>query len=169
MATSTLPSSNVAPHQLSLVPLHANTPAAFVRWLFANILAALNRLDLTTSPAPTIARLKRHRWSLREDYPYAIQAFIWLVCLCVMEAPGFPLKLLIPIGYVLITTIPVLGQFFFPATPILTWLITFYSCRYIPASWRPSIHVALLPTLESVRPTPPSLARSLDALGSLRS
>jgi hypothetical protein len=39
---------------------------------------------------------------------------------------------------------------FFPALPILTWVITFFSSRFIPVEYRPSISVSLLPTLESV-------------------
>ena len=37
-----------------------------------------------------------------------------------------------------------------PATPFFACLITFYTCRFIPPSWRPAIFVSLLPTLEAV-------------------
>jgi hypothetical protein len=43
-----------------------------------------------------------------------------------------------------------LGLSFFPAMPILTWVLTFFSSRFIPVGYRPPISVSLLPTLESV-------------------
>jgi membrane-associated phospholipid phosphatase len=42
------------------------------------------------------------------------------------------------------------SQFFIPATPVFAWLITFYTSRFIPESYRPTVSVSLLPTLESV-------------------
>ncbi|CED84472.1 Phosphatidic acid phosphatase type 2/haloperoxidase [Phaffia rhodozyma] len=143
-------SSTLPPHQQSLIPLSSRTSAGFIRYLLQNIINALKRLNTQTSPSVTIQKLQRHRWSLRKDYPYAIQAAVWVFSLYVMEAPRFPFKLIIPVVYAIITMVPILGQFFFPATPILTWLILFYSSRYIPENWRPAVHVSLLPTLESV-------------------
>ncbi|KAF7789146.1 hypothetical protein EIP86_000083 [Pleurotus ostreatoroseus] len=67
-----------------------------------------------------------------------------------MQVPGFPLKLLIPILYAILLLVPLTCQFFLPATPVVSWLLAFYSNRFIPASYRPWISVVLLPTLESV-------------------
>ncbi|KNZ80471.1 Inositol phosphorylceramide synthase [Termitomyces sp. J132] len=67
-----------------------------------------------------------------------------------MYEPGFPMKLVIPVLWSLVLLVPLTSQFFLPATPILMWLITYYSSRFIPTSWRPNISVSLLPTLESV-------------------
>ncbi|KZT00112.1 PAP2-domain-containing protein [Laetiporus sulphureus 93-53] len=67
-----------------------------------------------------------------------------------MRAPGFPLKLLIPILYAIVLIIPLTSQLFIPATPVFAWLLTYYSSKFIPAPWRPGISVVLLPTLESV-------------------
>ncbi|KZP22890.1 PAP2-domain-containing protein [Athelia psychrophila] len=76
-----------------------------------------------------------------------INAIFWLY---LMKAPGFPLKLGIPILYTIALLIPLTSQFFIPATPVFSWLITFYSSQFTPVSWRPTISVALLPALESV-------------------
>lgn len=46
--------------------------------------------------------------------------------------------------------VPLTSQFFLPATPVFSWLITYYSSRYIPVEWRPAVSVTTLPTLESV-------------------
>jgi len=120
-----------------------------VRWLLLNIFAALKRLDLSLNPSHTFVKLRRHRWSFKSDYPYLIMAFFASVSLYFMDAsPLF--KLFIPLVYIIITTVPFLGQFFFPGTPVLAWVITFFCARYVPTEWRPEVHVALLPTLESV-------------------
>jgi hypothetical protein len=63
---------------------------------------------------------------------------------------ALPLKLGIPIAWFTAVLFPITGQFVLPATPILVWLFTFFSARFIPSTHRPNIHVALLPALESV-------------------
>jgi hypothetical protein len=142
-------SSSTPYHQLHIIPPTSRTPLGFFRYLLANILSALSRLQTSLSPSLTLSRIRSHPFRLKNDYPHLILYSFWLLSLFVMETPSFPSKLLIPLIYGTLVLIPVTSQFFFPATPILTWLITFYSCRYIPPSYRPSIHVALLPTLES--------------------
>ncbi|KAF8315847.1 PAP2-domain-containing protein [Clavulina sp. PMI_390] len=66
-----------------------------------------------------------------------------------MQAPMI-IRLGIPILYITAITLPITSQFFFPALPIFTWLITFFTSRFIPVEYRPPISVSLLPTLESV-------------------
>jgi hypothetical protein len=60
------------------------------------------------------------------------------------------MKLAIPTLWTTAVLLPITSQFFWPATPVLSWVILFFSARYIPADSRPAIHVALLPALESV-------------------
>ena len=67
-----------------------------------------------------------------------------------MRSPAFPLKLFIPVLYLLALLIPLTSQFFVPATPVFAWVLTFFTSRFIPSVYRPSISVSLLPTLESV-------------------
>jgi hypothetical protein len=133
----------------SVIPMQGRLPAAFVRYLFANIFNALRRLDLTLSPAVTIRKLRRRRWSLRTDYGWILLALEATLLLYVMKSPPL-VKLLIPAGYAFITLVPFLGQFFVPGTYVLAWVLLFFSSKDIPVSWRPAVHVALLPTLESV-------------------
>ncbi|KAI8444290.1 hypothetical protein BY996DRAFT_6806889 [Phakopsora pachyrhizi] len=62
------------------------------------------------------------------------------------------LKILVVIAYTTALLVPLTSQFFFPASPIFTWVILYFSNRYIPMSFRSNIHiwVSILPTLESV-------------------
>jgi membrane-associated phospholipid phosphatase len=67
-----------------------------------------------------------------------------------MQEPGFPVKLVIPVLYAIALLIPFTSQFFIPATPVFAYLLSFYSNRFIPEKYRPTVSVSLLPTLESV-------------------
>jgi membrane-associated phospholipid phosphatase len=78
---------------------------------------------------------------------HAALATFWFT---VMQHPGFPIKLLIPSLWIIALLVPLTSQFFVPATPIFSYLLSFYSSRFIPEPWRPDISVALLPTLEYV-------------------
>jgi hypothetical protein len=111
--------------------------------------AAVSRLDRSLDPRQTILRLRAHRWCTRDGvYLFHIaNATFWLV---LMEVPRFPYKLAIPLLYTVALLVPLTSQFFLPATPVFSWLLTYYSNRFTPAAWRPPISVSLLPTLESV-------------------
>lgn len=111
--------------------------------------AAVSRLDKSLDPRQTILRLRAHRWCTRDSiYLFHIaNATFWLV---LMQAPRFPYKLAIPLLYTVALLVPLTSQFFLPATPVFSWLLTYYSNRFTPATWRPPISVSLLPTLESV-------------------
>ncbi|TFK61801.1 inositolphosphorylceramide synthase [Pluteus cervinus] len=112
-------------------------------------LAAVGRLDKQLSPMITLNKLKAHQFTLSDSvYIFHIGlATFWLV---LMEVPGFPTKLIIPIAWIIALLVPLTSQFFVPATPIFSYLMSFYSSRFIPTPWRPAISVSLLPTLESV-------------------
>ena len=124
--------------------------AKSLQFVWTAFVAAVARLDKSLSPSQMIHRLHQHSFTL-SDYIYTS----FIVCLFtfwlyLMQVPGFPTKLLIPILYISALSVPLTAQFFIPATPIFAWLLTFYSSRYIPVSWRPNVSVVLLPTLESV-------------------
>ncbi|KAF8530484.1 PAP2-domain-containing protein [Hysterangium stoloniferum] len=121
--------------------MRPNTPAKALKTLYTAFINAVSTLDTSFSPRLTISRLKTHKYTLLDG------AIFWLV---VMEEPSFPTKLIIPLLYGLALLIPITSQFFLPAIPIFAWLLTFYTSRYIPTSYRPAISVSLLPTLESV-------------------
>ena len=111
--------------------------------------AAVARLDKSLDPRQTILRLKGHKWRIGDSVYifHIVNATFWLI---LMQAPAFPYKLAIPLLYAAALLVPLTSQFFLPATPVFSWLLTFYSNRFTPAAWRPSISVSLLPTLESV-------------------
>ena len=117
--------------------------------VWAAFLAAVGRLDKSLSPSDTIQRFKKHNFTLA-DTVYLFHIFLATFWLAIMQAPGFPLKLLIPLLYSILLLVPLTCQFFLPAAPVLSWVLAFYSNRFIPSAFRPTISVVLLPTLESV-------------------
>lgn len=117
--------------------------------VLAALKAAVGRLDKSTNPKDTLDRLKRHKYTFGDSI-YVFNLALVIFWFTIMEFPGFPLKLGIPLVWLIALAIPLTSQFIFRATPIFLYLLTFYSSRFIPDEWRPSISVALLPTLETV-------------------
>ena len=120
-----------------------------VRAFLSAFTAAVGRLDKSLSPADTIARLRAHTFVL-SDAIYIFHLFLATFWLMIMQVPSFPSKLLIPILFAIALLVPFTSQVFFPAIPVFAWLLAFYTNRFIPADYRPSVHVVLLPTLETV-------------------
>ena len=117
--------------------------------LYAALMAAVGRMDKSLNPRDTLRRLHKHSFTL-SDLVYLIHIVNSVFWLVIMRVPGFPLKLLIPLLHIGLLLVPFTSQFFLPALPVTTYLITFYSSQFIPNHRRPSIYVSLLPTLESV-------------------
>lgn len=117
--------------------------------LISALFNAISNLETSLSPSLTLLRLRAHSFTLSDSIYvlHIIQATFWLV---IMQEPAFPIKLFIPILYGIALLIPLTSQFFLPAIPIFAWVLTFYTSRFIPAVYRPTISVSLLPTLESV-------------------
>jgi inositol phosphorylceramide synthase catalytic subunit len=113
------------------------------------LFTAIADLETSLSPSLTLSRFRAHSFTLSDGVYvlHIIQATFWLV---IMQDPPFPIKLFIPLLYGLALLIPLTSQFFLPAIPIFAWVLTFYTSRFIPAAYRPTISVSLLPTLESV-------------------
>ncbi len=117
--------------------------------IYAAFKAAVARMDKSLNPRDTIRRLQNHTFAL-SDLVYLIHivnSAFWLV---IMRVPGFPIKLFIPVLHIGLLLVPITSQFFLPALPVTTYLITFFSAQFIPNNRRPSIYVSVLPTLESV-------------------
>lgn len=117
--------------------------------LTAAFIQAVSTLDFSLNPRATLQRLAKHPFSAR-DLIYVFHIALASFWITVMQSPPFPLKLLIPAAYSLALLIPLTSQFFLPATPIFSWVLAFYTSRFIPVGWRPPISVSTLPTLESV-------------------
>jgi membrane-associated phospholipid phosphatase len=114
----------------------------------AAFLAAVERMDKSFNINETIIRLQRHEYT-RGDAIWVFHIVHALAWFWVMAAP-FYIKLGIPAIFTLALLVPFTSQFFFRAIPIFAWLLALFTSRYIPHEWRPTISVALLPTLETV-------------------
>ncbi|EIN04228.1 PAP2-domain-containing protein [Punctularia strigosozonata HHB-11173 SS5] len=115
--------------------------------LVAAFIAAVNRLDKSLYIDDTLAKVRAHKWVLSD----AIYVFhLVLACFWISIMPGFPWKLFIPLLYAILVLVPLTSQFFFRGMPVLSWVLAFFTSRFIPLEWRPPISVALLPTLETV-------------------
>ena len=124
-------------------------PPKFLKRLFNDIHSAFQSLDLHLSPKLSIQRVRDHKWR-KSDFQYLLYTLLSLPSFYLMSTPPFPFKLFIPLLYLLVISIPLTSQFFLPGTPILVWLLVFFSARFIPTDFRPTINVTILPTLESV-------------------
>ncbi|THH15176.1 hypothetical protein EUX98_g9504, partial [Antrodiella citrinella] len=121
-----------------------------LKFIWIALIAAIARLDKSFSPSHTFRRVRKHEFTL-SDYVYIVfHVALSIFWLYLMENPSYPKKLLIPFLHILGVMVPFTSQFFVPATPVFAWLTTFYTSRFIPESWRPSVFVVLLPTLENV-------------------
>ena len=111
-------------------------------------LSQTSRLDTSISPASTIAKLRSHKIT-KGDLIYVLHAAGALFWLYIMEEPTY-LKLAVSICMILGLLIPLTSQFLVPAIPVLAWVLTFYSSRFLSPVRRPPISVTILPTLETV-------------------
>ncbi|KAG8895685.1 Aureobasidin resistance protein Aur1 [Tulasnella sp. 403] len=119
-----------------------------IRLLALTVQNSLRSLNTSFDPYVTLAKFKAHKWTNGEIFlavSNALLAGFWLTIM-----PSNPIKLLIPIAYGIALLLPVTSQFILPASPVLAWLLTYFSSRALPASYRPPISVSVLPTLESV-------------------
>ncbi|KAJ7475097.1 hypothetical protein B0H11DRAFT_1325095 [Mycena galericulata] len=117
--------------------------------IYQAFIAAVGRLDKSLSPRDNINRLRRHKFTWSDSiYIFHLASVIFWLPL--MQTPGYPLKLLIPLLFSIALMVPFTSQFFIPACPVFAWLLMYYTSQFIPKTWRPTISVTLLPTLESV-------------------
>jgi len=109
----------------------------------------LPRLETSWDIRLTFRRLRTRKWT-KGDIQYAFMIPVLVFCFCICDSPPFIGRLGLAIALGLACTIPVLSQFWLPFMPIGTWLFLFYSARFIPAEYRPSIYVRVLPALETI-------------------
>ncbi|BEJ16551.1 hypothetical protein CspHIS471_0511560 [Cutaneotrichosporon sp. HIS471] len=133
----------------SIVQAVKNPNATIFTPIILALMAGLQRLDLSRDPRKTIARVRAYKPTVGSVAQLVLMASTWLYCLWMMVAPWW-VKVAIPSLWTTAVLLPITSQFFWPATPVLSWVILFFSARYIPPEARPAIHVALLPALESV-------------------
>ncbi|KAK9413424.1 putative Phosphatidic acid phosphatase type 2/haloperoxidase domain-containing protein [Seiridium unicorne] len=109
----------------------------------------VSSLKTSFSIAETIRHLKERKWSLF-DLQYVVLATVCLSSLWIIEAHAPFIKSAAVVGYTLLLLMPATSQFFLPSWPIWTYLLYFFSSRYIPNEVRPHIWVKVLPALENV-------------------
>ncbi|KAJ7207967.1 hypothetical protein GGX14DRAFT_634619 [Mycena pura] len=117
--------------------------------VYQAFISAVGRLDKSLLPKDTLNRLRKHKLTWTDSiylFHLASVAF-WLP---LMQVPGYPVKLLIPLLFAIALLVPLTSQFFLPASPVFAWLLLYYTSQFMPVTWRPTISVALLPALESV-------------------
>jgi hypothetical protein len=109
---------------------------------------ASNLATLQTSwdPRDTIRSLRAHSWSLW-DGQYLFLMILGIFCLSVMEEPGALIKTSIATLLLISLLLPITRQFFLPFLPIASYLVLFYSCRYVIICCSP----ALLPIIGRCR------------------
>lgn len=117
--------------------------------IYSAFLAKTATLDYSLSPAVTLAKLRAYE-PTKSDAVYVLHAAGAAFWLSIMQTPAYPLKLVIPTLFTIGIAIPLSSQFLIPAIPVLSWVLMFYSSRFLPAARRPPISVTVLPTLESV-------------------
>ncbi|KAI5817534.1 hypothetical protein BZA77DRAFT_309821 [Pyronema omphalodes] len=109
----------------------------------------LSKLQTSFDPLDTIRSLRAHKWSIY-DAQYLFLAVVGIFCLSVMEEPGALVRTSIATLLMISLLMPITRQFFLPFLPIASWLVLFWTCRFIPAEWRPHIWVRVLPALENI-------------------
>lgn len=92
--------------------------------------SSIATLQTSFSPLETIRALQAHRWSV-VDGQWVILAILGVFCLSIMESPGPLLKTAVPTLLLTSLLFPITRQFFLPFTPIASYLIWFYACRYV--------------------------------------
>lgn len=126
----------------------SSSPVRVLNTLFAALVTAVNRLDKSLDPRDNVAKLQRHQFTLSDSiYIFHAALAIFWVCLWPL---ALPFKILLPLLFVYALFTPFTSQLLVPATPVLSWVAAFFSSRFIPVEYRPSISVSLLPALESV-------------------
>lgn len=90
----------------------------------------LATLQTSWNPAHTLRSLRAHRWSFW-DGQYLLLAILGIFSLSVIEHPGLLVKTLISTLLLLSLIFPITRQFFLPFFPIASWLVLFYSSRYV--------------------------------------
>jgi inositol phosphorylceramide synthase catalytic subunit len=111
--------------------------------------STLTRLEMSWDIRKTFRHLMTRTYR-KGDVQYLVLFTILLFSLIVAQDPPPFARFLLAIVLLLAVTIPVLKQFWLPFLPIGTWLILYFSCQFIPAEWRPSIYVRVLPALETI-------------------
>lgn len=109
---------------------------------------ALVRLNYSWDIRETIKKVQQHQWQ-KSDLQYVVMGILFLFNFYIIEEP-FLIKAACASLLALACLLPITSQFFFRSLPILTWVLLFFSCKYIPHAMRPRIYVRVLPAMETI-------------------
>ncbi|KAF9422286.1 Aureobasidin resistance protein Aur1 [Podila epigama] len=98
--------------------------------------------------ATAIHSLQHHTYTLY-DLQYVFLLGIFTFCYFIIAKP-FWFKFPIVLATIALLFPRRTRLFMLPFLAIAAWLILFYSCRFIPAEWRPHIFTSVLPALENI-------------------
>ncbi|KAJ4292986.1 Phosphatidylinositol:ceramide phosphoinositol transferase (IPC synthase) [Collariella sp. IMI 366227] len=96
----------------------------------------------------TLKNLRTRRWCLWDLQHLVVFGYIIFSLAILPSAPLVKTGALVVLGALLL--MPVTQQFFLPSLPIWTYLLYFFSSRFIAPEYRPHIWVKVLPALENV-------------------
>ncbi|KAI6083527.1 PAP2-domain-containing protein [Hypoxylon rubiginosum] len=147
----------LSPSKLNTIPGRYNLPRMFrrhsskqqMRENSSPATKTIATLQTSFKVTDTFHLLRTRKWSVLDVQQVVLAAFtifsIWIV------EPSAPIiKTSILLGYLLLLLMPVTRQFFLPSWPIWTYLVYFFSSRFIPFDIRPDILVKVLPALEDI-------------------
>ncbi|KAI2466909.1 PAP2-domain-containing protein [Annulohypoxylon bovei var. microspora] len=146
----------LSPSKLSKIPGRYNLPRMFRKSghstkqmrepVPTQSIAALNRSFKITD---TFELLKTRKWSVF-DVQYAVVTGLCIFSMWIVEPSAPIIKTAAGLGYLLLLLMPATRQFFLPSWPIWSYLLFFFSSRFIPYDIRPDIFVKVLPALEDI-------------------
>ena len=87
------------------------------------------RKHISFDPSNTIRALRTHWWTIYDAQHLVLT--ILAIFVSVIEQPGALVKTFIAILLMVSLLMPITRQFFLPFLPIASWLVLFYSCRYV--------------------------------------
>ncbi|KAI1370828.1 PAP2-domain-containing protein [Hypoxylon crocopeplum] len=153
----------LSPSKLKSIPGRYNLPRMFSR-SSSNSSSRSRSKQPMRQPAPiksvaalqtsfkvtdTFELLWTRRWSVF-DAQHIILAGFTIFSIWIIEPSAPIIKNLAVFGYLLLLFMPATSQFFLPSWPIWTYLLYFFSSRFIPYDIRPDIFVKVLPALEDI-------------------
>lgn len=102
--------------------------------------SSLTTLQTSFKPADTLRSLRAHKWSAY-DVQYLVLIIVGVFCLSIMEHPGPLVKTAVSALLMVSLILPITRQFFLPFLPVITWLVLFFSSRYVMVSFLETCHV----------------------------
>ncbi|KAK3376709.1 hypothetical protein B0T24DRAFT_648543 [Lasiosphaeria ovina] len=108
----------------------------------------VTRIETSFNVLDSLRALRLHKWRLYDLQHIVVLGYI-IFSLCIMpSAPLIKTGAMVVLAALLL--MPVTQQFFLPSLPIWTYLLYFFSSRFIAPEYRPHIWVKVLPALENV-------------------